>query len=82
MEKICLQISRRVNGRHLPFIGYGRTGAESHTFRQKQPYPNSKDTVVFNYFCYKGVAGIVIPTQVVEQRRSLHWKTLKRNKGT
>ena len=34
-EKICLQISRRVNGSHLPFIGYGRTGAESSSLRQQ-----------------------------------------------
>ena len=50
--------------------------------RQEQPYPNSKDTVAFIYFCYNGVAGIIIPTQIIEQRRSIHWKTLKRNRGT
>ena len=49
---------------------------------QEQPYPNSKDTVAFIYFCYNGVAGIIIPTQIIEQRRSLHWEKLKRNKGT
>ena len=32
-------------------------------------------------FCHKGVAGIIIPTQVIEQKRSTHWKTLNRNKG-
>ena len=51
-------------------------GFESHRLRQEQPYPNSKDTVAFIYFCYNGVAGIIIPTQIIEQRRSLHWKNL------
>ena len=51
-------------------------GAVSH--RQEQPHSN----MWLLYFCHKGVAGIVIPTQVVEQRRSSHWKTLKRDKGT
>ena len=50
----------------------------THTLRQEQPHSN----MWLLYFCHKGVAGIVIPTQVVEQRRSSHWKTLKRDKGT
>jgi len=31
------------------------------------------------YFCYKGIAGIVVPTQMVEPKRSNHWMTLKRD---
>ena len=69
----------------LPGVAVYRGGVQntkSHFLRQEQPYPNPTDTVVFNYFCYKGVAGIIFPTQVIEQRRSNHWTTLKRNKGT
>ena len=51
---------------------------KSCSLRQEQPHSN----MWLLYFCHKGVAGIVIPTQVVEQRRSSHWKTLKRDKGT
>lgn len=47
--------------------------------RQEQPYPNSKDAVAFIYFCYNGVTDIIIPTQIIEQRRSLHWEKLKHN---
>ena len=60
------------------FVRQRARGFESHSLRQEQPHSN----MWLLYFCHKGVAGIVIPTQVVEQRRSSHWKTLKRDKGT
>ncbi len=58
-------------------LGSRPRGFESLALRQEQPHSN----MWLLYFCYKGVAGIIFPTQVVEQRRSTHWKTLKRNKG-
>lgn len=51
---------------------------QSQLARQEQPHSN----MWLLYFCHKGVVGIIIPTQVIKQKRSTYWKILKRNKGT
>jgi hypothetical protein len=62
----------------VPYFALQKARKKSSPLRQTELRSHTQ----FFYFCYKGVAGIVLPAQVVEQRRSSHWKTLKRNKGT
>lgn len=47
-------------------------------FRQEQSHSNSIVGVRFFYFCIKGVAGFVVPTQKIEYTQT-HYLTQKRN---
>ena len=46
--------------------------------RQEQSHSNSIVGVRFFYFCIKGVAGFVVPTQKIEYTQT-HYLTQKRN---
>ena len=52
-------------------------GFESHRLRQEEPYSN----VRFFYFCHKGVAGIVFPTQRVLPKPTQNYLWLNRDKN-
>ena len=44
-----------------------------HTLRQEQSHSNNNVGMRFFYFCIKGVAGFVIPTQIVKPKLSFHY---------
>ncbi|MBQ9792764.1 MAG: hypothetical protein IJW32_03370 [Clostridia bacterium] len=48
---------------------------ESRLLRQEEPYSNIR----FFYFCIKGVAGFVVPTQKVQPKQSMHYLNIKRD---
>ena len=52
-------------------------GFESLFFRQEQSHSNSNVGVRFFYFCIKGVAGFVVPTQKIEYTQ-IHYLNQKR----
>ena len=52
---------------------------ESLLLRQSESHSNSNVGVRFFYFCIKGVAGFVVPTQKIEYTQT-HYLNQKRNK--
>ena len=55
------------------------SGDVSLALRQEQSHSNSNVGVRFFYFCIKGVAGFVVPTQKIEYTQT-HYLNQKRNK--
>ena len=52
---------------------------DTHLSRQGQSHSNSNVGVRFLYFCIKGIAGIVVPTQIVKPKQSFHYLNIKRD---
>lgn len=47
-----------------------------HQFRQCRSHSKMRTT----YFCFRGIAGIIFPTQIIEAPPPTNWMTQKRNK--
>ena len=60
-------------------VNYKQIRFTLHTLRQEQSHSNTNVGVRFFYFCIKGVAGFVVPTQKTEYTQT-HYLNQKQNK--
>ena len=57
-------------------LGESPRGFESLHFRQCRSHSKMRPT----YFCFRGIAGIIFPTQIIEAPTPTFWMTQKRDK--